>query len=592
MELLDSDLHRVLQSKQPLTESHFRIFMHQLLCGVKYLHDNRIIHRDLKPGNLLVTRDCKLRITDFGLARERPEGKGGNLDTDIDVPMTEHVVTRWYRPPELMLCPDGLYDYAVDMWSCGCILGEMLGRRPLFPGKNFIHQLTLIFDVIGSPPTSEVAHIRNIQALKFLESQRAKGKTPFQMIYPDASKGAIAMLECLLRFAPNERLTADEALKSPYLAAIKDTVSLIFPPVSEMFEFCFERTNLSKYQLRQMIMNESRSLRSNKSNKNSNSNNNSNNNKKPFAEKEQEPEEKEKQDMSEIHSEERQEEVLAVAENEKIKSKAQIIQEHKHKENHQNTPSSSPAVLEQQQQHKQQKYVYQSEEKELMEKEKYAKDFSASASASQREVIQKSHNLSKNSININNSSSSKKPSQSGNGDSNDDYIAVQDENRLNEMVDRFKAIKMNYTTNKSNNTDNTNGKYSQKGGELESRLAGIRRDSTAKMSLTERDKDNTLTTRRKQTIPVSPKFSRMNYQSKRLEDRTVGVAPSANTGTGGLQGLKVRSKPLTMRSHSAQKARRPIQERLGNSSNNNQEVMVSSRRNIKSAGTTRRPIFY
>lgn len=95
MELLDSDLHRVLQSKQSLTESHYKYFLFQLLCGVKYLHDNKIIHRDLKPGNLLVSKDCKLRITDFGLARERPD----NIE---DGPMTEHVVTRWYRSPELM----------------------------------------------------------------------------------------------------------------------------------------------------------------------------------------------------------------------------------------------------------------------------------------------------------------------------------------------------------------------------------------------------------------------------------------------------------------------------------------------------------
>jgi serine/threonine protein kinase len=102
MELLDSDLHRILQSKQELTENHYRHFFHQLLCGVKYLHDNRIIHRDLKPGNLLVTKDCKLRIADFGLARERPIGTGLHSDEAIDAPMTEHVVTRWYRPPELM----------------------------------------------------------------------------------------------------------------------------------------------------------------------------------------------------------------------------------------------------------------------------------------------------------------------------------------------------------------------------------------------------------------------------------------------------------------------------------------------------------
>ncbi len=99
---MDRDLHQVIQSKQPLTEIHFQHFMYQLLCGLKYLHDNRIIHRDLKPGNLLVSRDCRLRITDFGLSRERPKGSGEHQDDDIDEPMTQHVVTRWYRPPELM----------------------------------------------------------------------------------------------------------------------------------------------------------------------------------------------------------------------------------------------------------------------------------------------------------------------------------------------------------------------------------------------------------------------------------------------------------------------------------------------------------
>lgn len=172
MELFDSDLHQVIQSSQVLTDQHHRHFMHQLLCGVKYLHDNRIIHRDLKPGNLLVSRNCALRITDFGLARERPQGRviGDDPSESIDEPMTEHVITRWYRPPELMLCPDGMYTYAVDIWSCGCIFGEMLKRKAMFPGKNFIDQLSRIFDVIGSPNALEVSHIENQEALKFLES--------------------------------------------------------------------------------------------------------------------------------------------------------------------------------------------------------------------------------------------------------------------------------------------------------------------------------------------------------------------------------------------------------------------------------------
>ncbi|CAN0442511.1 unnamed protein product, partial [Laminaria digitata] len=111
----------------------------QLFCfasgGEKFLHDNRIIHRDLKPGNVLVTKNCTLRITDFGLARLRPMGSGVDPDDEVDHPMTETAVTRWYRPPELMLCPDGLYGYAVDLWSVGCIFAELLGRHPFFPGE-------------------------------------------------------------------------------------------------------------------------------------------------------------------------------------------------------------------------------------------------------------------------------------------------------------------------------------------------------------------------------------------------------------------------------------------------------------------------
>ena len=270
MELLDSDLHRIIQSPQPLTEAHNRYFMYQLIRGIKYVHDHDIIHRDLKPGNLLVTRNCDLRITDFGLAREHPKrGECGvndpnaNMDGDhVDDAerMTQHVVTRWYSPPELMLCPDGLYSYYVDIWSAGCIFAELLGRKPLFPGKNFVHQLQLIFDVIGAPKERDVAHITNKQARKFLSGVRGKVKRPFQEIFKDAPQLVIELLDELLMFEPNDRCSARAALEHPYFAPFepgKETE----PPIHPDFNFDFEKKQLPRSRLRQMIIDEVASFR-------------------------------------------------------------------------------------------------------------------------------------------------------------------------------------------------------------------------------------------------------------------------------------------------------------------------------------------
>ena len=258
MELFDTDLHRVISSKQPLTENHLKYFFFQLICGVRFLHQNRIIHRDLKPGNLLVSRDCKLRITDFGLARERPIGRmHEDPDSSIDDPMTEHVVTRWYRACELMLLPDGLYTYAVDMWACGCILGEMLGRKPMFPGKNFVHQLTLIFDVMGCPKLSETNHIRNGQARKFLDAQVGKRKRPLTALFPSASIECLSLLDDLLVFDPMKRCSAEESLLSPFFDSVGiGSKSLIFPVVDSGLEFAFERSTADKMQFREFVIRE------------------------------------------------------------------------------------------------------------------------------------------------------------------------------------------------------------------------------------------------------------------------------------------------------------------------------------------------
>jgi serine/threonine protein kinase len=116
--------------------SALQYFLYQILRGLKYIHSANVLHRDLKPSNLLLNANCDLKIADFGLARITSE-------TDF---MTEYVVTRWYRAPELLLnSPD--YTAAIDMWSVGCIFMELMNRKPLFPGKDHVHQLRLLTEV-------------------------------------------------------------------------------------------------------------------------------------------------------------------------------------------------------------------------------------------------------------------------------------------------------------------------------------------------------------------------------------------------------------------------------------------------------------
>ena len=110
-----SDLDRIITSRQTLTNQHHQYFLYQILRGLKYIHSASVLHRDLKPSNLLVNSNCDLAICDFGLAR--------GFDDDAGK-LTEYVVTRWYRAPEL-LCETKDYDEAIDVWSVGCIFAEI-----------------------------------------------------------------------------------------------------------------------------------------------------------------------------------------------------------------------------------------------------------------------------------------------------------------------------------------------------------------------------------------------------------------------------------------------------------------------------------
>jgi len=283
-EFVDTDLHKLINSPQYLSIQHIKTFLYQLLCGLKYIHSSLVIHRDIKPANILLNENCSLRICDFGLARVvsptrfvgadvvagvetsmhvcdaspsncvtpgcahmSKETKSGE-EEDSSTPktlqrqLTKHVVTRWYRPPELILLQD--YTNAVDMWSVGCIFAELLSmqkdsvssfkdRQPLFPGKSCfplsadtdstykdrLDQLNVIFNIIGTPEEHDVADLGDVQ--HYLRGLQKKPRKEFGAIFKAAPADAIDLLNHMLVFNPKKRLSVEEALRHSFLQSCR-----------------------------------------------------------------------------------------------------------------------------------------------------------------------------------------------------------------------------------------------------------------------------------------------------------------------------------------------------------------------------------
>ena len=211
-EKMDSDMQKIIQSEQPITDDHCRYFIYQMLRGLKYLHSASIAHRDLKPSNVLLNANCDLKITDFGLARA--------IEEDESSKMTQYVVTRWYRAPEILLLVRR-YTTAVDLWSVGCILAELLRRQPLFPGRSYLHQLQLVIAQVGTPSAEALEDV-DPKLAQVIGSMPRKPPRPLQPTFPEATAEALDLLAQLLQFSPSRRVTAEQALSHPYLAALHD----------------------------------------------------------------------------------------------------------------------------------------------------------------------------------------------------------------------------------------------------------------------------------------------------------------------------------------------------------------------------------
>ncbi|CAN8312452.1 unnamed protein product [Cochlearia groenlandica] len=249
-ELMESDLHQVIKANDDLTPEHYQFFLYQLLRGLKYVHAANVFHRDLKPKNILANADCKLKICDFGLARVSFN------DAPTAIFWTDYVATRWYRAPELCGSFFSKYTPAIDIWSVGCIFAEMLLGKPLFPGKNVVHQLDLMTDFLGTPPPESIAKIRNEKARRYLSSMRKKQAVPFSHKFPKADPLALRLLERLLAFDPKDRASAEDALADPYFSGLSNSErEPSTQPISKL-EFDFERKKLTKDDVRELIYRE------------------------------------------------------------------------------------------------------------------------------------------------------------------------------------------------------------------------------------------------------------------------------------------------------------------------------------------------
>jgi len=256
-ELMETDLDKVLRSDQPLENEHTAYFLYQILRSTANMHRSRVLHRDLKPSNILVNANCDLKVCDFGLSRgvKNLQPMKGEEQTDATKEdfehLTEYVVTRWYRPPEI-LAESQCYGASADIWGVGCILAEMLSidRRPIFRGTSPQNQMSLILKALGIPSARELEFCTSALSHgtinRLAQDIKRENFRPwnFHERFPVAPPMAIDLLQKMLKFDPRDRITAEEALRHPFLANLHR--SWRPPAKARRFDSSFESVHKSK----------------------------------------------------------------------------------------------------------------------------------------------------------------------------------------------------------------------------------------------------------------------------------------------------------------------------------------------------------
>ena len=343
-ECLPSDLKKIIKSNLHLNMLDVKLLVYHILCGLKYIHSCAVLHRDLKPGNILLDDNYQIKICDFGLARcvnkeddddeitdsvvtnrtvdttallakgnalnQYAQNKPKEDDTKYEEKKEEkkegkkrppmlkdlkkqkqqqilsvHVVTRWYRAPELILIETD-YSSAIDVWSVGCIFAELmmmikenaptfLDRTPLFPGKfcfplsppgsnkvkvnefgfpnEKTDQLNVIFDVIGTPSEEDMEFITDPNGILYLKSLKVRPKKNLKSKFPGSTEDALDLLDRMLKFNPHKRITVNQALEHPFFTEVKDPNKEVEADFNLEFEFEKDE-NLTMEKLRTLFI--------------------------------------------------------------------------------------------------------------------------------------------------------------------------------------------------------------------------------------------------------------------------------------------------------------------------------------------------
>jgi len=228
MELMEGNCHNVIHgSQEPLEWDLIAHLLHQVLRGLRYIHKAGIAHRDLKPSNLLVNSNGHLRIADFGMAKLATGTSFDEADEHCFY-MTQHIATLPYRAPELLfVMPE--HSTAVDMWAVGCIFGEMIMRRELFPGRSVSNQIKIVVTNLGTPSKEMISEIRCERTKQFIQSFGAQTPLDWDQIIPirdrEPNLDALDMISKLVHMEPASRMDVNEALEHKFVRTFFPNIS-------------------------------------------------------------------------------------------------------------------------------------------------------------------------------------------------------------------------------------------------------------------------------------------------------------------------------------------------------------------------------